>query len=155
MSVTDQINILNEQCNTQAGLIEQIQAALEGKAGGGGGASIPTCTIKIINECTNLGCYLLMWHFLQFIDGEIIATHYDNTDAGIGNISLIDINAQEIILENIVCGSYADFACEGYSFSYCSITNESYLIGEGSKSVAFITATEANSVCTVRIIDDD
>lgn len=50
MSVQSEINRINNEVTGQADLIAQIQTELEGKAAGGGGASVETFNLTVVNN---------------------------------------------------------------------------------------------------------
>ena len=90
--MTSNVQSANDEVDAQSALIDQLSAALEGKAGGSGsgGGSVGSCTVEIstsegvINDST----------YSCVIDGVLTSV---NTN---GN------NAKSVVLNDVVCGSF-------------------------------------------------
>lgn len=85
MSVNTEINRITNEVATQKSLIEQITTALDGKAAGGGGASIETCNVSITNTRFNMP----IMTYTALIDGVI----------------------QTVVLEDIASGTTTNIEC--------------------------------------------
>lgn len=111
MSVQSEINRINTAVTGQADLIAQIQTALEGKAGGGGG-SVETCTVTITSDSGSVGGFL----FTTYSNGEFNSSI---------NYSMGNPVSTPIVIENVVCNSA--FMIDGtYSPPGWAITNGSF-----------------------------
>ena len=79
----------NEEIDTQAELISQIQTALQGKGAGGGGGSVETCTITLRDSGN-----LMFFNITQLINGKIVTT------------IILNYNHEELyVIENVVKGT--------------------------------------------------
>lgn len=97
----------NTNVSTEAGLIAQIQTALQNKAAGStGSGSVDTCTIKIINNITGLGHTVYGIGYSALNDGKISAVY----------LSEVFSAETEIILNNVVCGSLLHVNHYGYKY---------------------------------------
>ena len=83
--IQNEINRIVAERDTQTSLINQIATALEGKAAGGGGASIETCNVSITNKRFDMP----MMTYTALKDGVI----------------------QTVVLENIASGTTTNIEC--------------------------------------------
>lgn len=124
MSIQSQINRINAAVNTQANKIAQIKTALEGKAaGGGGGASIETCTVTITPLGWDEGFECIMF---------VTATTFENGSYSSCVESFPRYSSQSkepVTINNIVCGTVITVGLELYS--WCS----AYLEIDGTAQV--------------------
>lgn len=95
--------IVGSEITAQDTLISNILTALEGKAAGGGGASVKTCTI-ILNADS---------------DAYITRCGYtwvsDNGDTTSSHLTLPGTKGEDITLNNVVCGSFVYVQAGGAS----------------------------------------
>lgn len=79
--------------------------------GNGGGGTLNTCTIKIINECISNGHGIIQYGFTCLTNGEINVVVYDGER----------IKDTEMTFDNVICGSVFYVEHMGYSFAapYC------------------------------------
>lgn len=111
-NMTTEVSDANAEISEQMDLIAQISTALEGKASGGSGGSIETCTVTIRS---NMSCDI---YGTEYIDGEI------------GRIDEICRQNSSITISNVVknstlvaCISDASAASKKYYLDDYSIDN--------------------------------
>lgn len=99
-TLSKSIENINSSVSTEADLITQISAALEGKAAGGGGAAPETCTVTIKNfdmAMSSLGARINTVAAIRFIDG--------NNELIYDNLVILESSNQTLVYENILKGS--------------------------------------------------
>ena len=142
------ITTIEENVDEQAGLIEQISAALEGKSVGGG-SGIDTCTVIFrTRDGTEAAMSIVA---TCYIDEEFVAY------ADIFTPALGEHNKAEIIINNVVCGSAA-YVCSNYNhysvpaFNY---TGCEYIDFRTTQDVAIKITAGKNETAVIEIYDAD
>lgn len=115
MSVQTEINRISTAVSDQADLIAQIQTALEGKAAGGGGVSLPTCGIKLVNVNTS-SIYSAEATCTVLEDGALV-TKYVTAAVGVQENVLCSTNvivsAEDAIISDLTTtNGYCDYIIE-------------------------------------------
>lgn len=151
--VTDETNAYTEKLATLGAAITALETELEGKASGGSGGSVETCTVQIVNECVSLGFECTELIYTQLINNKVTGMFEATTKTGYVN------NAETIILENVVCGTYFYYGGEGYSFTGIDRTHVPYedLIIDGASSdrIAFLIPDIPEETLIITVYDDD
>ena len=127
--------------NEQLAEIKEIAAGLP-DAGSGGGA-VETCTIKIINETVSKGGYVDELGYTYINANGTIDAFYTWGQPN---------RQSEIILENVICGSYLKIAYMGYS--YATANGENGVADLAGTFYDFKAPQTKNSTGIIRIIDD-
>ena len=137
---------LNTELTTQENLISQLSTILDSKASGGsGGGSVQTCTVKILNNITSLGHKISHLGYSYLDDVGNISTTYDRS-----------INTQaEIILENVICGSFLCLINNGYSYVGYTLSGGIIDLDSITSGYYFKAPTESGAVGIISIEDWD
>lgn len=141
IQMTSNVQSANEEVDAQSVLIDQLSAALEGKAGGSNSeviSSVNTCTVTI-NSFNNIEAL----SYTAF-ENEKIVTKFIKQNS-----------TTSFTLENVVCGSAIVFY-NHYDFNGFTHTHDSKYIGQLTIHMCVLSApTEADVNATITIFDDD
>lgn len=148
-TVADGVEGVATNVDTQAGLIEQIQTALQGKAGGSGGSSADIDTCTVIFQRTNTGVQFRGAAGTSYVDGEFCPVY----------IPLVSTSAnsyETMTLENIVCGStiYAYIYLHGVFLVTCD-GGATYFEYDGNTGTRLFTApTQSGGPYYITVTED-
>lgn len=146
MSVSEKLNLINEEVETQEELIAQIQNVLKTKGSGGGGGewTRPTEWLTLPNDCFNEdfeGLYMLIEPSLTpryFGVTVTCSTGYRvemcHTDSA-GNVTVL---RQSAVIKSAT--KYADIVNDEYGYCYARI------VPEGSGHITLFTTSTYSSV---------
>ena len=133
------------EVTAQDTLIADILTALEGKAAGGGGASVETCTVTIVRGKS-----------ISAFSG-LVASLFEN-----GAISYFredTSTASTITIENVVCGSLISFVTLPPIIPSFSVEGGAEMIANFRYDYAYIwqfeAPTTAGASATITVWDDD
>ena len=141
--IQNEINRIVAERDTQTSLINQIATALEGKAAGGGGASVDTCSVRIYNSDGTIRIPYTIY-YLTVENGEIKEKMGGSQAEGF-----------DITLENVLCNSHITFAQYGAYYPWGDGTNARVdTMGDGQCYVIYVTAP-AGGMATAKLYDDD
>lgn len=134
------VGAANAQVAEIEGLIEELNAALDGKSVSGGGANVETCTVEISSE--------VGW--LQYC----CATVYVNNKVDVFTTSQFN-QTHSVTIENVVCGSTLVGSMSGIPALFASATAGAEQINSNDKFGFFKITAAANDTATIRLYDGD
>lgn len=129
--MTSNVQSANDEVDAQSALIDQLSAALDGKAGGGSdNTSVETCTVTLRDLFIDMG--MTEENYLRFVS----ATVMENEEIKAYSIYPEFTNDQiyEIIIPNVVCGTVITFVASlGYGNSppYVEIDGTAEFVSAG------------------------
>lgn len=137
---------LNAVLTEQEALITELETVLAGKAAGGGGASVETCTVTI--TCTAGLLYNAV--FTCFENGQIVTKSKD---------SYVDGGISSKTIENVVCNSgfFASFSGVSsgmYGYNVSGIESVTIRVGSGGDYYGKVIA-EPGGTASMELYDDD
>lgn len=139
-TLTTHMNDANIEINNQENLLGQIASALEGKAGATG-AQIDTCTVNFDI-------------FLGTGAGFELSYNVYESNKIVGKCLFSSLTSA-ITIENVVCGS-AICICNRYAFNGITVSGGATYVNKTPFGFIACTApTEANSIGSIIVYDDD
>lgn len=132
---------LDEVLEDQDDIIAQIQTALQGKASGGGGGSVETCTLNIT-----------VTHDYGYVEAIVTVADSD----GIHTVSeYIASEDGTVEISNIVIGSYVILADQNGSTWICSTYGAEVVMGYGGSLRAFEVTGDDGHLASITTYSDD
>lgn len=122
------------------GLIEELEATLDGKSVPGSGATVETCTVEISSE--------VGW--LQYC----CATVYANNKVDVFTTSQFN-QTHSVTIKNVICGSILVGSMSGIPVLFASATSGAEQINSNGMFGFFKITAAANDTATIRLYDDD
>lgn len=143
--VTSETNAYTTKLVTLETAITALETELQGKASGGSGGSgsIKTCTVKIINNVVSLG------HVISDIG---YSTLDDNGDVSVVAMANMYNTDSEIILNNVICGSYMNLWHYGHEPLWVALSGG--LVCFDATYMHFMAPTENGAMGIISLEDD-
>jgi hypothetical protein len=132
---------LNTVLTEQEALITELETVLAGKAAGGGGGSVETCTVTITTK--SLGAVKEVYAS-QYVDGSIVQYSIPGSS-----------NVTNLTIENIICGTVIVFSTISPIMAGSSVTHDASYINHQFGRWEFTAPTTAGVSCTIEVRDDD
>lgn len=147
--MTTALQSANAEVAAQEQKIIEIMGLLEGKSvPGGGGASIDTCSIRLINNDRSISGY----SYLSYRDGQFVPVTYRNYP---------QYNNIDVTLTDVICGGYIYVqtrrldAMTGIEIAGEATTEKTLILGTAYATVNIYAPSIAGSSSTVTITGDD
>lgn len=137
--IIEDLTEANADVETMAGLLEELEAALEGKSVPGGGTNLETCTVTITSEVGWLRDYGATIYINGEFDGSYVK---ENT-------------TYNVTIENVVCGSILYAVMSGTPVLFAATTNGAKLLGNHGAVGFFKITSQAGGTATITIYDAD
>ena len=143
--MTSNVQSANDEVDAQSALIDQLSAALDGKAGGSGsGSGVETCTVTI--DCSAGGLILYSANILSYGQINCVSENfYDKNNSHIGKV---------VSIENVVCGSAISVSVSGLVYPAFDLVGAEQIC-HYSKDFTFKVTASAGTTATLTLYDND